>query len=73
LDIRPADIIKDFTDSNKGLTPAMMSVECGGKRGGRTRLREVRICMDKTGGFTECGENERRSCKADLLVLPPTR
>ena len=73
VEVRPAELINDFIKSNKGLTADMLSVQCGGKRGGRTRLTELRICMDKQDGFDRCGENERRSCQADTLVLPPVR
>ena len=73
VEVRPADLINDFIKSNKGLTADMLSVQCGGKRGGRARLTELRICMGKQDGFDRCGENERRSCQADTLVLPPVR
>lgn len=73
LEVRPAEMINDFLKTNKGLSADMLSVQCGGKRGGRARLSELRICMDKDGGFTPCGQNEQRSCKADILVLPPVR
>ena len=73
VEVRPAELINDFIKSNKGLTADMLSVQCGGKRGGRARLTELRICMGKQDGFDPCGENERRSCQADTLVLPPVR
>jgi ribonuclease T2 len=73
VEVRPAELINDFIKSNKGLTADMLSVQCGGKRGGRARLTELRICMGKEDGFDRCGENERRSCQADTLVLPPVR
>ena len=73
VEVRPAELINDFLKSNKGLTADMLSVQCGGKRGGRARLTELRVCMGKEGGFDRCGENERRSCQADTLVLPPVR
>ena len=73
VEVRPAELINDFVKSNKGLTADMLSVQCGGRRGGRARLTELRVCMDKQEGFDRCGENERRSCQADTLVLPPVR
>jgi len=70
--ITPQKLMSDFIKTNRGLTAASLSVQCGNARD-RARLSELRVCFSKSGEFTPCGDNERRSCKAQTLVLPPVR
>ena len=68
----PDQLVTDFVKSNRNLTRAMLSVQCGNARD-RARLAELRICLDKRGNFSQCGVNEERQCRAKSLVLPPVR
>jgi len=70
--ITPQKLVSDFIKTNRDLTADSLSVQCGNARD-RARLSELRICFSKSGEFTTCGANERRSCKAQTLVLPPVR
>ena len=70
--ITPEQLVTDFVKSNKGLTADMLSVQCGNARD-RARLSELRVCVNKAGSFTTCGENETRQCRAKTLVLPPVK
>ena len=66
------ELIDDFLQANPGLGPDMMSVQCGGAG---NRLKEVRICLTKSGEFRACGRNEdqRRLCSAERMYVPPVR
>jgi ribonuclease T2 len=68
----PDQLVTDFVKTNRGLGESMLSVDCGRKRG-RARLKELRVCFNKEGEFAACGSNEARSCRADQLVMPPVR
>ena len=70
--ITPKKLVSDFLKTNRELFPQALSVQCGNNRD-RASLSELRICFSKTGQFTACGENERRSCRAKTLILPPVR
>jgi ribonuclease T2 len=70
--ITPEQLVMDFVKSNKGLTADMLSVQCGNARD-RARLSELRVCVNKAGSFTTCGENETRQCRAKTIVLPPVK
>jgi len=70
--ITPEKLVSDFVKTNRGLSASSLSVQCGNNRD-RASLSELRICFTKNGDFTDCGENERRSCRAKTLVLPPVR
>jgi ribonuclease T2 len=39
----------------------------------RTRLSEVRICMNKDLQFRACEEIDRRGCRRDQVTMPPMR
>ena len=71
--ISPREVINAFVAANPGLKPEIMGVVC--KRGSGNPLREVRICLTKTGAFRDCGSNEaqRRLCAADRLYVPAAR
>ena len=72
ITITPEQLVTDFVKSNKGLTADMLSVQCGNARD-RARLSELRVCVNKAGSFTACGENETRQCGAKTIVLPPVK
>ena len=68
----PQQLVSDFVKTNRDLTAAMISVQCGNARD-RARLSELRICLNKRGSFAACGANETRSCSAATLVMPHVR
>ena len=72
--VSPDTLVDEFVAANStiGLRPDMMAVQCGGPG---NRLREIRICFDKTGKPTACGrnENQRRLCNARRMYVPPVR
>src|SRR5271169_97203 len=66
--VAPADIEDAFVKANPGLSNAAVSVTCN-----RTRLSEVRICMNKDLQFRACEELDRRACRRDQVTMPPIR
>jgi len=68
----PDRVRGDFTSTNRWLKDRMISLNCGNRRD-RARLRDVRLCFDRSFRPTPCGANEKRQCRASLLVLPPAR
>lgn len=70
--VSPGELVDDFLAANPELKPDMIAVQCGGSG---NRLREVRICFDKSGNFRACGpnENQRRLCSASRMYVPPVR
>jgi len=68
VSVAPGGIEKAFRTANPGLAADAIAVGCD-----RHRLREVRICMDKSLNFRGCKEIDRRSCRLDTVVLPPVR
>ncbi len=70
--VTPQQIVKDFVATNLWLKPDMISVQCGNRRD-RARLREIRFCFTRKGAPRACGHNERRACRAKVLVMPPVR
>jgi ribonuclease T2 len=72
LFVSPDDLVKEFVAANPGLKPDEIVVECGGPG---NRLKEVRICFDRSGKFRACGRNEdqRRLCNAPSMYVPPVR
>jgi ribonuclease T2 len=68
LIVKPADVAAAFVRSNPGLSTAALQVSCDGRR-----LTGVHICMNKNLSFRDCGEVSGRSCRANTVVMPPTR
>ena len=68
----PGQLVRDFLSTNRWLKPDGISVHCGNQRD-RARLREIRLCFTRDLKPRSCGENERRSCRARQLVMPPVR
>ena len=67
--VAPADIESAFIKANPGLSNAAIAVTCN-----RTRLSEVRICMNKDDlKFRDCDEIDRRACRRDEVTMPPIR
>ena len=59
---------QEFIRANPGLEAAAVSISCD-----KRLLREVRICLTRELGFRPCPEVEKRSCRAEKLVMPPVR
>ena len=66
--IAPDAIENAFVKDNPGLSQSAIAVICD-----RTRLSEVRICMNKDLQFRACEEIDRRACRRDQVVMPPVR
>lgn len=66
--VAPADVEEAFIKANPGLSSTAIAVVCD-----RTRLSEVRICMNKELQFRACEEIDRRACRRDKVVMPPLR
>ncbi len=66
--VQPGAIEGAFRKANPGLAADAIAVDCDHRR-----LREVRICMDKSLNFRGCREVDRRACRLDKVVLPPVR
>ena len=64
----PDAIESAFIKNNPGLSQSAIAVICD-----RTRLSEVRICMNKDLQFRACEEIDRRACVRDQVVMPPVR
>jgi ribonuclease T2 len=72
LMVGPGELMRDFVANNPGLKPDMLAVHCGGPG---NRLKEVRVCFDRSGNFRSCGRNEDQGklCSADHMYVPPVR
>lgn len=70
--VSPDTIIDEFLAENPQLKRDMIVVSCDGSR---NRLKDVRVCMDKSGKPRACGknENQRRLCSAPSMYVPPVR
>lgn len=66
--VAPGEVEEAFIKANPGLSNAAVSVTCN-----RTRLSEVRICLNKDLQFRACEEIERRACRRDQVTMPPVR
>lgn len=72
LIVAPDELVQEFMAVNPGLRPDMVAVACGGPG---NRLRDVRICFDKSGRPRPCGESvvQRKLCAAQRIFVPPVR
>src|SRR5580704_19274036 len=68
LAVTPQEVADAFIKTNPGLTAEAISISCASP----PRLDEVRICMTRDFRFRDCPETERRSCRRDQLVMPPS-
>ncbi|WFU42531.1 ribonuclease T2 [Bradyrhizobium sp. CB82] len=66
--VAPAEVEEAFIKANPGLSSSAVSVTCN-----RTRLSEVRICLNKDLQFRSCEELDRRACRRDQVTMPPIR
>jgi ribonuclease T2 len=66
--VAPADVKDAFVKANPGLSSDAVAVTCD-----RTRLSEVRICLNKDLQFRACEEIDRRTCRRDTVLMPPIR
>ncbi|MGV7217899.1 ribonuclease T2 family protein [Bradyrhizobium sp. UFLA05-112] len=66
--VAPTDVEEAFIKANPGLSSSSVSVTCN-----RTRLSEVRICLNKDLQFRSCEELDRRACRRDQVTMPPIR
>lgn len=70
--VSPDELADEFVNLNPNLKHDMVAVSCGGPG---NRLREIRVCFDKTGKPRSCGRNEdqRKLCSANRMFVPPVR
>jgi ribonuclease T2 len=68
LAVTPQEVADAFIKTNPGLTAEAISISCASP----PRLDEVRICMTRDLRFRDCPEAERRSCRREQLVMPPS-
>jgi len=66
--IAPTEIEDAFVKANPGLNNDAIAVTCD-----RTRLSEVRICLNKDLQFRSCPEIDQRACRRDSVQMPPIR
>ena len=66
--VAPDEIEDAFVKANPGLSSDAIAVTCD-----RTRLSEVRICLNKDLQFRSCEEIDRRACRRDTVLMPPIR
>jgi ribonuclease T2 len=66
--VAPAEVEEAFIKANPGLSSSAVSVTCN-----RTRLSEVRICLNKDLQFRSCEELDRRACRRNQVTMPPIR
>src|SRR5262249_23818189 len=66
--VTPNELEEAFVKVNPGLTHDAVAITCDSRR-----VKEVRICLSKDFGFRNCAEVDRRACRRDKLVMPPTR
>jgi ribonuclease T2 len=68
LSVTPDEVEDAFVKANPGMTRNAVAVTCDS-----TRLREVRVCVNKDLSFRDCPDVERRACRRAKLVMPPVR
>lgn len=66
--LAPDEAERAFLQSNPSLSPEGIAVTCD-----KRYLREVRICLTKDLAFRSCPEIDRRSCRLERAIMPPTR
>ena len=68
---------KAFVEANPSVPPTAFAVVCQKPRGKSAAadrplmLKEVRVCLDKSLNFKECGTQVKDRCAGEALVLPP--
>jgi ribonuclease T2 len=66
--VSPAAVEAEFRNVNPGMRGDGIAVTCDNRH-----LREVRICLTQDLQFRACPETDRRSCRRQDVVMPPTR
>jgi ribonuclease T2 len=66
--VSPAEVEDAFIKVNPGLSSDAIAVTCN-----RTRLSEVRICMNKDMQFRACEDVDHHACRRDQVAMPPVR
>jgi ribonuclease T2 len=66
--VSPTAVEAEFRKINPGLSGDGIAVTCDSRH-----LREVRICMTRDLEFRACPETDRRSCRRQNVVMPPSR
>jgi ribonuclease T2 len=66
--VAPAEVADAFVKANPDLPRGAVAVTCD-----RTRLTEVRVCLNKDFSFRDCGEVARRSCQREKVAMPAVR
>jgi len=66
--VAPADVAEAFVKANPGLPRGAVTVTCD-----RTRLTEVRICLNKDFSFRNCPDVIQRSCQREKIAMPAVR
>ncbi|KFB10517.1 ribonuclease T2 family protein [Nitratireductor basaltis] len=64
----PESIEEAFRKANPQLPGDAIAVTCG-----KRMMREVRICLSEELDFRSCREVDRKDCRLDKVLLPPTR
>lgn len=66
--VAPASVAEAFIKANPGLSQVAIAVSCD-----KTRLTEVRVCLNKDFTFRACAEVTRRACRRDKVAMPAVR
>lgn len=67
--VLPGEIERAFQETNKGLRPEMMAIDCG-----RRVFQEIRICLAKDlRGFRARPQVDRDTCRAGEIRVSPVR
>jgi ribonuclease T2 len=72
LFVSPGELVHDFIEANPQMNANTIAIECGGPG---NRLKQIRVCFDRSGEFRACGRNEdqKKLCAADRIYIPPMR
>ncbi len=67
----PEEVEREFLLANPVLNESTLSVSCGRRK----RLRDIRICFDRSFKPRACGDDHRQAklCRLRQIVLPPAR
>jgi ribonuclease T2 len=67
LSMSPTSVIAAFVNANPGLPAKAVTISCR-----KSRLTEVRLCLNKDLSFRECG-SIGRACRRGQIVMPAVR
>ena len=68
LTIDPRVIEDAFIEVNPEIDPDEIVINCS-----KNRLREIKVCFDKTLTPRACGRDVNRECRSDAIRMPPVR